>query len=448
MSEKLFCAVLLRLYPSGFRHRHHEEALRLVMDRARDEKGLFPKLRLGLDLMRDLVATASIYGSRSPALQVSHAPHGELCFQFVGPESPGPSSLFMGFLVSMLLLGALPAGFGGPQSGGKWHFPRQPLIAQTGPQRAEPQRASDVPAASKIDAAKRHEIILALEAKLREHYFDSATAKRTIEALQATETSGGFNTITDIRDFASALTRELRGVSQDLHIELVYSDRLLPNGPPPAPSAEASERYKTAMLRQNCTFEASRMLPHNIGYLKFNFFPDSAACKETAQAAMAALNGAQAVILDLRDNGGGFGNMVMLIASYFFDHPEYMYSPRDNVTEQSWTRSPVPGSKLADKPLYLLTSSRTVSAAEDFCYNLKMLKRAAIVGETTRGSAHAGVIYRIGDHLGIAIPEVKPINPYSKADWEGIGVEPDVKVKAADALAAAIALARRKSSRN
>jgi hypothetical protein len=446
MSEKL-CAVLVRLYPSSFRQRYHEEALRLAMDRARDEKGLFPKLRLGLDLIRDLVATASMYRSPSPISPVSRAPNGELCFQFVGPESPATSSLFMGFLVSMILLGALPVGSGGSGSGGKWNFPRQPMMAQIGSQRAEPQRASDVSVTTKLDAAKRHEIILAIAAKLKEHYFDSATAKKATEVLQATEISGGFNTITDIRDFASALTRQLREVSQDLHIELVYSDRLLPNGPPPAPSAASLERYKTAMLRQNCTFEGPQILPNNIGYLKVNFFPDTAACKDTAQAAMAALNEAQSVILDLRDNGGGFGNMVMLLASYFFDHPEYMYSPRDNMTEQSWTRSPVPGTKLSDKPLYILTSSRTISAAEDFCFNFKMLKRATIVGEPTRGSAHAGVIYRIDDHFGIAIPEVKPINPYSTVDWEGVGVAPDVKVKAADALTTAVALAGKKSSR-
>ena len=443
MSERFF-AVLVRLYPSGFRQRYHEEALRLVIDRARDEKGFFLKLRLGFDLIRDLVATASTNRSRSPSLQVSRAHNGELCFQFVGPETPSASSLFLGVLVTMLLLGVLPVGFGGSGRGENWNFPRQPMMAQIASGRAEPQGASNVSVATKIDAAKRHAILLGIAANLKEHYFDLATAKRATEELQKTESSGGFNAITDIRDFAAALTRQLREVSQDLHIELVYSDRLLPNGPPPAPSAEAQERYKTAMLRQNCTFEDPRMLPNKIGYLKFNFFPDSAVCKDTAQAAMAGLNEAKSVILDLRDNGGGFGNMVMLIASYFFDHPEYMYSPRDNVTEQSWTRSPVPGSKLADKPLYLLTSSRTISAAEAFCYNFKMLKRATLVGETTRGSAHAGVIYRIDDHFGIAVPVVKPINPYSTVDWEGAGVAPDVKVKAAEALTAAVTLAGKK----
>ena len=159
---------------------------------------------------------------------------------------------------------------------------------------------------------------------------------------------------------------------------------------------------------------------------------------------MARLNNANTIIFDLRDNRGGSGEMVTLLAAYFFDHPELMYSPRSSPTEQSWTRSPVQGNKLAGKPVYVLISTTTISAAEQFSYNLKMLKRATFVGETTRGSAHAGVFFRIDDHFGIGIPEVKAANPYAKTDWEGVGVEPDVRVKASDALETALKLAQSK----
>src|SRR5260370_30591119 len=140
---------------------------------------------------------------------------------------------------------------------------------------------------------------------------------------------------------------------------------------------------------------------------------------------MASLNGADAVIFDVRDNRGGDPEMVMLIAAYLFDHPEYMYSPRESPTEHSWTRSPVARNKLADKPVYVLTSSVTWSGAEQFSYDLKMLRRATLVGERTRGGAHAGVFYRIDDHFGIGIPKVTPINPFGKADWQGTAAEPD-----------------------
>ena len=144
---------------------------------------------------------------------------------------------------------------------------------------------------------------------------------------------------------------------------------------------------------------------------------------------MASLNQAHAIIFDLRDNTGGFPDSVSLIAGYLFDHPEYMYGPRGAPTVDSWTNSPVPGNKLADKPVYVLTSGSTWSGAEQFSYDLKMLKRATLVGETTRGGAHAGVFHRIDDHFGMGIPEEKAINPFGKADWEGVGVQPDVDVE-------------------
>jgi C-terminal processing protease CtpA/Prc len=193
--------------------------------------------------------------------------------------------------------------------------------------------------------------------------------------------------------------------------------------------------------RENCTFETVKILPHHIGYLKLNSFPDVSICRSTAVAAMAALNGADAVIFDLRDNHGGYPEMVMLIAAYLFDHPEYMYSPREAPTERLWTRSPVAGNRLADKPVYVLISGTTWSAAEQFSYDLKVLKRATLVGERTRGGAHAGVFYLIDDHFGMGIPEVKAVNPFSKTDWEGVGVEPDVKVMAGEALGTAMRLA-------
>jgi C-terminal processing protease CtpA/Prc len=107
----------------------------------------------------------------------------------------------------------------------------------------------------------------------------------------------------------------------------------------------------------------------------------------------------------------------------------------------SCTRSPVAENKLADKPMYMLTSGSTWPGAEQFSYDLKMLKRATLVGEPNRGGTCAGVFHRIGDHFGIGIPEEKPIDPFGKDEWEGVGAQPDVKVKAADALDMAVKLA-------
>jgi hypothetical protein len=309
-------------------------------------------------------------------------------------------------------------------------------------ERAGAQKNSAAPPAqsSGIDGGERQRVINGAIANLKEHYFDRDVAQKTADALLAHEKNGDDDAATDGDAFAGLLTRQMREASGDMHLAMEYSERPLPEGPPPR-TAEDLARFRNAMLQQNCMMRKVEILPHNIGYLKLDFFPDSSVCGSAMKGAMASLNHADAIIFDLRDNTGGFPDSVSLIASYLFDHPEYMYGPRGAPTVDSWTRSPVAGNELADKPVYVLTSGATWSGAEQFSYDLKMLKRATLVGETTRGGAHAGVFHRIDDHFGMGIPEEKAINPFGKADWEGVGVEPDVKVKAADALETAAHLA-------
>ncbi|HEY1904042.1 MAG TPA: S41 family peptidase [Terracidiphilus sp.] len=310
------------------------------------------------------------------------------------------------------------------------------------PEPANAQRDGLASAAqdSNINAVERQRVISGAAANLRQHYFDRETAQQTADALLAHEKRGDDDAAKDGAAFADLLTRQMRDASHDMHLVVEYSERPLPEGAP-VQTADGMERFRNAMLQQNCMIRKAVILPHDIGYLKLDFFPDTSVCGSAMKAAMASLNRANVIIFDLRDNTGGFPDSVSLIASYLFDRPEYMYGPRGAPTVDSWTRSPVAGSELADKPVYVLTSGATWSGAEQFSYDLKMLKRATLVGETTRGGAHAGVFHRIDDHFGIGIPEEKAINPFSSADWEGVGVEPDVKVKAADALARAVKLA-------
>jgi hypothetical protein len=311
------------------------------------------------------------------------------------------------------------------------------------PQTATSAKTAPSTGETSLSASERHRVIDAAAANLRKHYFDRNVAQTTADALMAHEKSGDDDAARDGAAFANLLTGQMREASHDMHLIVEYSPDILPEHPP-QPTPENLAPYRNAMRKQNCMFRKVELLPHNIGYFKLDSFPDTSVCEATARAAMASLNHADAIVFDLRDNTGGFPDMVSLIASYLFDHPEYMYSPRGTPDQNSWTQSPVPGSLLADKPVYVLTSTSTWSGAEQFSYDLKMLKRATLVGETTRGGAHAGVFHRIDDHFGIGIPEEKPINPFGSADWEGVGVQPDVKVNASNALRTALHLAERK----
>jgi hypothetical protein len=301
-------------------------------------------------------------------------------------------------------------------------------------------RLQNASGSTSLDAAARQRVVTSAIQNLRQHYFDREVAQETADALLAHEKNGDDDAAKDGVVFAELLTRQMRDKSHDMHLVMEYSRDILPEHPP-EPTPESLARYRMAMEQQNCMFRKIEILSHDIGYLKLDSFPDTSVCRSTATAAMAALNHATAIIIDLRDNSGGFPGMVTLIAGYLFDHPQYMYSPKGAPTEEFWTHSPIPENTLADKPVYILTSASTWSGAEQFSYDLKMLKRATLVGETTRGGAHAGVFHRIDDHFGMGIPEQKAINPFGKTDWEGVGVEPDVKVSAAEALETAVKLA-------
>jgi len=296
-----------------------------------------------------------------------------------------------------------------------------------------------------LDAAARHRVVDGASAIVTKYYVDPDVAQKMALALRDHEKNGDDNEATDGPTFAGLLTSQMRDVSHDKYVAVIYS-AVKTSENTPAPTAEEVERYKKEMKQNNCTFEKAAILPHNIGYLKFNSFPDASICGPTAAAAMAKLNHVDAIIFDLRDNPGGYANMVALIATYLFDRPTHLndfYDRSQNSTEESWTLPSVPGNRLADKPAFVLTSSTTFSAAEGFSYDLKMLRRATLVGETTSGRGHMGAPHPIDDHFTIRVPGMKVINPISKANWEGTGVEPDVKVKAADALRAAINLAKR-----
>src|SRR5437867_6721640 len=295
----------------------------------------------------------------------------------------------------------------------------------------------------KIDAATRTRVIEGAIAKLNESYVFPETATKMGDAVRARLKRGEYDAVTNGPTFASMLTENLQDVSHDKHLRVNFSPRRLPDGPP-APSPDAIAENRRRMEQMNCGFVKVEQLSGNVGYLKFNMFADPEVCGPTATAAMNFLANVDALIVDLRDNGGGDPKMVAFVSSYLFStrtHLNDLWTRKTNSTQEYWTLE-VPGKRLGgEKPVYVLTSKRTFSGAEEFTYNLKNLKRATIVGETTGGGAHPVSGHRVDEHFMIGVPFARAINPISKTKWEGVGVEPDVKVSAADALSTAQKLA-------
>jgi len=299
----------------------------------------------------------------------------------------------------------------------------------------------------KIDAATRARVIDGAIAQLNEFYVFPDAAKKMGDFVKSKQKKGDYDSITDGDAFAKVLTDNFQEVSHDKHLRVNFSPAPLPDRPEGPPNADEIARYRKDMERENCGFDKVEILSGNVGYLKFNFFADPDICGPTAVAAMNFLANVDAIIFDLRENGGGDPKMIAFISTYLFSdatHLNDLWERKGDVTHQYWTLPYVPGKRLDGKPAYVLTSKETFSGAEEFSYNLKNLKRATIIGETTGGGAHPVSGHRIDDHFRIGVPFARAINPISKTNWEGTGVEPDVKVPAPDALATAQKLAAEK----
>jgi len=295
-----------------------------------------------------------------------------------------------------------------------------------------------------VDAAMRARILDGIDAKLTEFYIYPPVAKKMIKAMRDHDKAGDYTAITSGAELARKLSDDLRAVSHDGHLRVEFMPERVPEGDRDEPTPDEKDRMREELARMHCGFVAAKKLDGNIGYIKLDMFAPDDICGPEATKSFAAIEGVDAVIIDLRDNGGGQPEMVSYVASYLFakrTHVNDLYDRKNNKTTQYWTKPDVPGTKLATQPVYVLTSKRTFSGAEEFSYDVQTQKRATIVGETTGGGAHPTAGKRLDDHFVISVPFARPINPITKKDWEGTGVVPDVKVSADDALETATKLA-------
>jgi hypothetical protein len=297
-----------------------------------------------------------------------------------------------------------------------------------------------------LSSAERSEVVTGIAAELERAYVFPEVAQKMSAALRANVTGGKYDAVTSSKVLAATLTDDLQGISHDKHLRVRYSYEAIPERKDDGePSPDEFARRRAEARWMNYGFERVERLPGNVGLLVLNAFMDPADAADTAVAAMDFLSGTDALIIDLRQNGGGSPEMIQLLSTYLFEqrkHLNDLYWREGERTEQYWTLPHVPGRRFGpDKPVYILTSSYTFSAAEEFTYNLKNLKRATIVGETTGGGAHPGGPARVNPHFVVWIPRGRAINPVSKANWEGTGVTPDVAVPAPDALKTAQAAA-------
>lgn len=302
-----------------------------------------------------------------------------------------------------------------------------------------------------IDAATRTAVIENLIKELNDSYVFADTAKKMEADLRARITNKEYETITSGKAFAEKLTADLQSVSRDRHLRVRYSARPIPvRKERGAPTEAEKEQGRWFNKRINFGFERVERMNGNIGYIDLRNFNDHEGGADTVAAAMSFLANTESIIFDLRQNGGGNPFMIALISSYLFgDKPVHLndlYWRKGDKTDEFWTKPESAKIRFPNKDIYVLTSNYTFSGAEEFSFNLKNLKRATIIGETTGGGAHPGGMERLHDHFAAFVPVGRAINPISKTNWEGTGVEPDIKSPKEQALKIAYLMALTKSA--
>lgn len=303
----------------------------------------------------------------------------------------------------------------------------------------------------KLTQQDHKEIVEKIAALLEENYIFPEIGKKIGDYLQKRLNDHKYQEIIYPRLFAQQITSDLQQINHDKHLSLVYDPQRIKDlrTEESQPSEEELREIEQTRIkkrrRNNFGFRKVEILDGNVGYLDLRSFRSTDYAAETAVGAMSFLSNSDAIIIDLRDNYGGGASMYLLLTSYFFDseiiHLSDLVNRRSKSTQQFWTLPFVPGKRLPDVDLYILTSERTFSAAEEFTYDLQSLERAVVVGEVTGGGAHLTTRMVVDDNFYLFVPFAGALNPVTNTNWEGVGIQPDVEVNEEGALKTAHLLA-------
>lgn len=296
-----------------------------------------------------------------------------------------------------------------------------------------------------VTPTQRQQAVTELARLLRERYCIADVAEKSAALIERRLRDGAYDGFPDDRSFADAVNADLRAATGDRHLRFGPAPRPEPAAvsaaptPPVDPGAERAA-WLARVRSGNYGLPRAEVLPGNVGLLEVRRFQPPDLAGDTVVAAIGFLANVDAVIVDVRNAHGGSAHMMPLFAGYFLAKPTSLFDMEfrgDDFTERFWTLAYLPGKRLAQVPMYIVTSAYTFSGAEGFAYRFKVLKRATIVGETTGGGANAGGALDVAPSFRVFMPMGRPVDRDTGGNWEGVGVVPDVPAAARDAVAVA-----------
>jgi retinol-binding protein 3 len=271
--------------------------------------------------------------------------------------------------------------------------------------------------------------------RIEDVYVIEEKAHEIARTLRMQLEAGEFD-IADPNRFAVKFNAAMRETSGDLHMSFrtdpeQYEVLLTGSADRHEPSPEQIAYYGNQARLANYGYRMVQVLPGNIGYLNLTGFWDGIEGEAKTRAAMTVLYGTDAIIIDVRENGGGSGEAVRLLQSYFFDEPTHVltfHNRFQGIEDKSMTAEPPASHGLFNVPLYILTSRGTGSAAEDFSYIMKVHEKATLIGDVTAGAGHTVAFFPVDPGFVIGVSDGRPVSPVTNDGWEGVGVKPDLEV--------------------
>lgn len=298
--------------------------------------------------------------------------------------------------------------------------------------------------AQDLSEEQKKETVNNIAQLLKDNYVFPEVGERCALHITSLLEEGFFSKVSDKKEFTDLLSTELQSISKDKHM------RVLPDRRMTGEQGVFNQLYERYIFikrnaEDNYGFKKVETLDDGIACIDLRGFAQTPAAFDVAVLNMKLIKNSNAVIFDLRKNGGGSPEMIRFILSYFFEQPTHinsLYWRNRDTTVEYWTNENVEGTKLSDVPIFVLTSNYTFSGGEEFAYDIQTQKRGVIIGEVTGGGANPGAIFPAGNGIGVSIPTGTAINPITKTNWEGVGVKPDIETSADDALDKALELAK------
>jgi len=295
------------------------------------------------------------------------------------------------------------------------------------------------PGAMTVDEA-RGVVAQSIDLISRNYVFPEARPA-IVARLKANAAAGRYD-VTSAGELAGRLSPDLAAAGNDKHLWIKYDPAQAGALAGGEKSRDAHDYSAREGRLHNEGYESQRILAGNVRYLDLTgFLWNGAATTRTVADAMRFAHDGDAVIIDLRRNGGGSMEAVQALVSYFLppDHRLLMtfHAGANGRGFDTRVIDKLPAPRLVGKPLYVLTSGDTASAAEEFVYHVRQFKLGTLVGDTTAGAANNDSRYRVGKGFVLSVSTGRPEHPVSHGNWQGTGVAPDVATPAADALDAA-----------